>query len=125
MPVITVAQDDRLEVKVMVYKVPNNEVLVDGRFCEITDTKIDPRVYLDKALDAVGFRDTSVVELVITGEVLYHPVRVETKATVTRIITGLDDPMRRLQYYCSNPQEFATIEECYSFIRHIIEEPLQ
>lgn len=124
MPVIT-AQDDKIDVKVMVYKIPNDTVQVDGRFCEITDTKVDPRLYLDKALDAVGFRDTSVVELVITEVMLYHPIRVETKATVTRIITGLDDPIRRLQYYCSNPKEFATIEECYAFIRHIIEEPLQ
>lgn len=121
MAVITIPQRDKIEVAVMVYKVPNDEVLVDARFCEVTDTKVDPRVYLDKVLKAVGFRDTSIVELVITSNVLYHPVRTETEVTITRIVTGLDDPLRRLQHYCNDPVEFANIEECYSFIRTIVE----
>lgn len=122
MAVITIPQPDRIKIAVMVYKVPNNEVLVDARFCEVTDTMVDPRAYLNKVLEAVGFRDTSVVELVITSKLLYHPVRTEDEVTITRIVTGLDDPMRRLQHYCKDPKEFANIEECYSFIRTIIEE---
>lgn len=103
---------DRIEIAILINRAPSDEVnLLHARWCELTNTGVEPKYYLTQAIESVGeYDNTTLVNLTLTRNL---------KVYIDTVHYGLDDPLVRMTF-CKSARDFAIMEECYNIIMELI-----